>query len=45
MDTVEQKETKRGFWSGFFNFLAYGGFMLVIFFIVGIVILVSLLFK
>lgn len=45
MEAVEQKEVKRGFWNKFYNFLAYGGFLLVLVFIVGIVILVSVLFK
>jgi hypothetical protein len=45
MEAVEQKETKRSFWSSFYNFLAYGGFLLVLVFIVGIVVLVSILFK
>jgi len=45
MEAVEQKETKRGFWSKFYNFLAMGGFLLVLVFIVGIVILISVLFK
>jgi hypothetical protein len=45
VEAVEQKETKHGFWSKFYNFLAYGGFLLVLVFIVGIVILVSVLFK
>jgi hypothetical protein len=45
MEAVEQKEKKRGFWSKFYNFLAYGGFLLVLVFIVGIVIVVSILTK
>jgi hypothetical protein len=45
MEPVEQKETKRGFWSKFYNFLAYGGFLLVLVVIVGIAVLVSILFK
>lgn len=45
MEAVEQKETKRTFWSSFYNFLACGGFLLVLVFIVGIVVLVSVLFK
>jgi hypothetical protein len=43
MEAVEQKEKKRSFWSKFYNFLACGGFMLILVFIVGIVILVSVL--
>jgi hypothetical protein len=45
MEAVEQKERKRGFWSKFYNFLAMGGFLLVLVFIVGIAILISVLFK
>jgi hypothetical protein len=43
MEAVEQKEKKRSFWGSFYNFLACGGFLLVLFFIVGIVVLVSVL--
>jgi hypothetical protein len=43
MEAVEQKETKRGFWGKFYNFLACGGFLLVLVFIVGIIVLVSVL--
>jgi len=45
MEAAEPKETKRGFWSKFYNFLAMGGFLLVLVAIVGIVILISILFK
>ena len=43
MDAVEQKGTKRSFWSKFYNFLACGGFLLVLVLIVGIVVLISIL--
>ena len=36
---------KKGFWSAFVNFLSMGGFMLILFAIVGIAILISVLFK
>jgi hypothetical protein len=45
MDTAEAKETKRGFWNKFYNFLAMGGFLLVLVAIVGIIVVVSILFK
>jgi hypothetical protein len=45
MEAVEQKEVKRSFLSKFYNFLACGGFLLVIVFIVGIIVAVSLLFN
>jgi hypothetical protein len=45
MEAVESKETKRGFWNKFYNFLAMGGFLVVLVVIVGIVIAVSMLFK
>jgi hypothetical protein len=45
MEAVDEKKGQRSFWSKFYNFLAYGGFFLVLVFIVGIVILVSLLTK
>jgi len=45
MEAVDQKKEQRGFWSKFYNFLAMGGFLLVLVFIVGIAILISVLFK
>ena len=44
--SVKDKPKKKGgFWSGFVNFLAMGGFLLVLIAIVGIAILISVLFK
>jgi len=43
MEAVEQKEKKRSFWGSFYNFLACGGFLLVLVVIVGIVVLISVL--
>jgi hypothetical protein len=43
MEAVEEKKVKRSFWGKFYNFLACGGFLLVLVFIVGIVVLVSVL--
>ena len=45
MEAAEPKETKRGFWNKFYNFLAMGGFLVVLVVIVGIVIAISILFK
>jgi uncharacterized RDD family membrane protein YckC len=45
MEAAEPKETKRGFWNKFYNFLAMGGFLVVLVVIVAIVILISMLFK
>ena len=45
METAEPKETKRGFWNKFYNFLAMGGFLLILVVIVGIFIAINLLFK
>jgi hypothetical protein len=45
METAEAKKTKRGFWNKFYNFLAMGGFLLVLVAIVGIIVVVSILFK
>jgi hypothetical protein len=45
MEAAEEKKGKRSFWSKFYNFLAMGGFLLVLVFIVGIVVLVSILTK
>ena len=36
---------KRTFWNAFINFLAMGGFLLVLVAIVGIIIVISILFK
>ena len=36
---------KKGFWPAFINFLAMGGFLLVLIFIVGIAIAISVIFK
>ena len=44
--TLEAKKTgKHKFLTGFLNFLMYGGFLIVLFVIAGIVILVSYLTK
>jgi hypothetical protein len=44
--SVEDKpKEKKGFWSAFINFLAMGGFLLVLIVFVGIAILISVLFK
>jgi hypothetical protein len=43
MEAVDEKKGKRSFWKSFYNFLAYGGFLIVLFAIVGIVLLVSIL--
>jgi uncharacterized RDD family membrane protein YckC len=45
MEAAQPKETKRGFWNKFYNFLAMGGFLVVLVVIVAIVILISMLFK
>jgi hypothetical protein len=45
MEAGEMKEKKRGFWNKFYNFLAMGGFLLVLVAVVGIVIIISILFK
>jgi hypothetical protein len=45
MEAAETKEKKRGFWNKFYNFLAMGGFLLVLVLIVAIIIAVSILFK
>jgi hypothetical protein len=42
--TTKSKK-KKGFWKGFLNFLACGGFLLVLIVIVGIVIAISVIFK
>jgi hypothetical protein len=43
--TLEAETGKNKFLTGFLNFLMYGGFMVVLIVIVGIVILVSYLTK
>jgi hypothetical protein len=43
MEAAELKETKRGFWNKFYNFLAMGGFMLVLIAIVVIYMVISIL--
>jgi hypothetical protein len=43
MEAVEEKKGQRSFWSKFYNFLACGGFLLILVFIVGIVVLISVL--
>jgi hypothetical protein len=45
MEAVGEKKEQRSFWSKFYNFIAYGGFLLILVFIVGIVVLVSILTK
>jgi hypothetical protein len=45
MGAAEQKEKKRGFWNKFYNFLAMGGFLLILVVIVGIFIAINFLFK
>ena len=45
MEAAEPKKTKRGFWNKFYNFLAMGGFLLVLVVIVAIIVVVSILFK
>lgn len=45
MEAAEPKEKKRGFWNKFYNFLMMGGFLLVLVAIVGIIIVISILFK
>jgi hypothetical protein len=45
MEAAEPKEKKRGLWNKFYNFLAMGGFLLVLVAIVGIIIVISILFK
>ncbi len=44
--SVEDKpQGKRSFWESFLNFLACGGFLVVLIAIVGIALLISVLFK
>jgi uncharacterized RDD family membrane protein YckC len=45
MEAAEPKKTKGGFWNKFYNFLAMGGFLVVLVVIVALVILISMLFK
>jgi hypothetical protein len=45
MEAAESKEKKRGFWNKFYNFLAMGGFLLVLVVIVAIVVIISIIFK
>jgi len=45
MEEAITKKKKKSFWSSFYNFLACGGFMLVLFLFVGIVVLISVLTK
>ena len=42
---IEEKKEKRSWGSKFFNFLMYGGFLLIIFVIAGIIILITVLWK
>ena len=39
------KTGKRKFWSAFYNFLAMGGFLIILIAIVAIVVLISILMK
>ncbi len=41
----EEKKGKRKWLRGFLNFLMYGGWLLVVVFIIGIVVLISVLSK
>jgi len=43
MEAANEKKVQRGFWGKFFNFLAYGGFLLILILIAGIAILVSVI--
>jgi hypothetical protein len=43
MEAVEEKKGQRSFWGKFYNFLAYGGFLVIMFFVLGIIVLVSIL--
>ncbi len=45
MEAAEPKETKRGFWNKFYNFLAMGGFLVVLVVIVAIIVIISIIFK
>jgi hypothetical protein len=42
---IEEKKEKRSWGSKFFNFLAYGGFLVIIFVIAAIYILITVLWK
>ncbi len=35
----------KGFWHSFYNFLAMGGFLVILVIVVGIIVVVSILFK
>jgi len=45
MEAVDLKKEQRGFWNKFYDFLAYGGILLIVLFILGIVFLISILTK
>ncbi len=45
MEATETKEAKRGFWTKFYNFLAMGGFLVILVAVVAIIFVVSILFK
>ena len=45
MKVDTEPERKKGFWSAFYNFLAMGGFLVVLVAIVAIVIAISVLTK
>lgn len=42
---IEEKKEKRSWGSKFFNFLVYGGFLVIIFVIAAIYILITVLWK
>ncbi len=44
-NVTSKPKKKKGFWPAFINFLACGGFLLVLIAIVGIVIAISVIFK
>ena len=45
-ETIKAEKTgKRKFWGAFYNFLAMGGFLVILVAIVAIVVLVSILLK
>jgi hypothetical protein len=45
-ESVEKgEEKKKGFWAKFYNFLAYGGIMIIVVGGLGIFILISILMK
>jgi len=45
MEEAISKKRKKNFWRSFYNFLCYGGFMLIIFLGFGIFVLISVLTK